>query len=147
MSDTLAAMRLWVAALVLCACGDGISLRIRVEHPAGVNVALTKVTVYESATLTCIDVAFARIAGDQLDAAKVSELAVDASGEVDGALTGISRVDHKVIVARGFAEDGTWITAECAEQDVVDEATKIVIKTMPTVSASTVLDIDANDPL
>ncbi|HEY5949813.1 MAG TPA: hypothetical protein VIV40_30165 [Kofleriaceae bacterium] len=139
-------MRVWVLAVVLCACGDDISLRVSVEHPAGVTVALTNVTVYESASLTCIDVAFARIGGDELDAVKVSEEAVANDGTVSGGLTGISRVDHKVIVARGYSDTGAWITAGCAEQDVVDEATKITITTVPTVIAATVLDNDPSDP-
>lgn len=154
MSDTLAAMTRWafarariaIPALVLSACGDDISLRVAVDHPADVTVDLTTVTVYESANLSCIDVAFARVGGDELDAAKVTEQSVSSDGEITGALTGISRVDHKVIVARGYSDTGAWITAGCAEQDVVDETITITIDTMPTVIAATVLDIDQSDP-
>jgi len=147
MSDTLDAMRVWVLAMVLCACGDDISLRVRVEHPAGVDVALTTVTVYESATVTCIDIAFARLGDAELDAIKVSEESVSADGETEGGLTGISRVDHKIIVARGFSASGEWVTAGCKEHDEVDEATTIVIETIPTVTAATVLDMtDTGDP-
>jgi hypothetical protein len=146
MNDTLLAMRLWVLAVVLCACGDDISLRVAVDHPTGVTVALTTVTVYESATLTCIDVAFARVGANELDAVKVTEQSVASDGEVTGALTGISRVDHKVIVARGFSDTGAWITAGCAEHDIVEETTDIVIDTMATVTASTVFDSEDGDP-
>jgi hypothetical protein len=139
-------MRLWAAALVLCACGDDISLRVRVEHAAGVAVDLTTVTVYESETLSCTDVAFARIGGDELKAIEVSEESVSHDGTVTGGLTNLSRVDHKVIVARGYSDTGAWITAGCAEQDVVDESTNLTIQTVPTVTAATVLDIDQNDP-
>ncbi|HEY5921652.1 MAG TPA: hypothetical protein VIV11_08270 [Kofleriaceae bacterium] len=140
-------MRVCALALVLSACGDDISLRVAVEHPSDVTVALTKVTIYESASLTCIDVAFSRFGPDELEAFAVTEQTVAADGEVTGALEGISRVDHKVIVARGYAESGAWITAGCEEHDVVEEATRIVITTVPTVDAATVLDIDLGDPL
>src|SRR5262245_10617435 len=142
MSDTLRAMRLWAVALVLAACGDDISLRVRVEHPTDVTVALTTVTIYESASVTCNDVASARVRGEELDAIKVTEESVASDGEVSGALTGISRIDHKVIVARGYSDSGAWITAGCAEQGAVDETTKVTIATIPTVTAATVLDID-----
>ncbi len=146
MSDTLRAMRLWAVALVLCACSDKIVLRVRVEHPTDVTVALTTVTVYESANVTCNDVASARVRGDELDAIAISEQSVASDGAITGELTDISRIDHKIIVARGYSESGAWITAGCAEQDVVDETTKVTIKTVPTVTAATVLDIDMNDP-
>src|SRR5262245_17359731 len=147
MNDTLAAMRVLALAVALCACGDDISLRVVVHHPAGVTIALTKVTIYESASLTCTDVSLARVGADELDAVRVAEQSVDADGNVDGTLDDISRVDHKVIVARGFSEAGAWITAGCEEHDVVQEATKIVIDTIPTVTASPVLDVDMTDPL
>jgi hypothetical protein len=146
MSDTLQGMRLWVAALLLCACGDDISLRVAVEHPTGSDVALTTVTIYESATVACRDISFSLLGAGELDAIRTAEESVSSDGETTGGLTGISRTDHKIIVARGYAADGTWRTAGCAEHDVVEDTTTIRIETVPTVTAATVLDIDPDDP-
>src|SRR5687768_1657331 len=125
MSDRLRPVRLVAVALILAACGDNLELRIAVDHPDGAAVTRTTVTVYESSTLTCIDVAFSRLGEDELDAVKVAEQTLMASGETDGDLTGISRTDHKVIVARGFAADGSWITeigrASCRERVEIAE--------------------------
>ena len=146
MSDTLSVMRLWALALVAAACGDNIELRVNVEHPSGVQVAHTTISIYESATLTCVDVAFTRIAPDELQGLLVTEETINADGTTDGALTGISRTDHKVIVARGYSDMGAWITAGCAEQDVLDKTVTVKITTEPTVNSATVLDIDLHDP-
>jgi hypothetical protein len=131
---------------MLCACGDDIALRVAVEHPAGSNVVLTTVTVYESAIVSCIDISFGRIGANELDALEVTRQSIASDGTEIGELTGISRVDHKIIVARGFDGEGAWITAGCAEHDVVDERTKITIATVPTVTASPVLDTNTSDP-
>jgi len=146
-SDRLRPMRLAALMLLAGACGGDLDLDVRVEHPAELDVAHTVVTVYESTTLTCIDVAFGRVGSDELDAVKVAEETVTSAGEHSGGLTGISRTDHKVIVVRGYGLGGEWISAGCAEQDVVGEDTRIPITTIPTVIAATVLDADPNDSL
>src|SRR6185369_10730831 len=147
MNDTLSGMRVWaLGLLVAAACGDDIELRVNVEHPSGVQVARTTISIYESAMLTCVDVAFTRIAPDELQGLLVTEQTINADGTTDGALTGISRTDHKVIVARGYSDMGAWITAGCAEQDALDQTVKVKITTVPTVSSATVLDIDQADP-
>lgn len=147
MNVTVATMRVWgvMIAAHLVACSE-ISLRISVEHPTNSTVALTKVSVYESPNLRCQDIAAARVSSDDVAAALVAEQSTTASGEVTGSLADLSRVDHKVIVARGYDEAGQWITAGCAEQDEIEEATVVAITTKPTVIAATVLDVDANDP-
>lgn len=146
-SDTLTPMRLLALVLIVGACGGDLDLDVSVEHPADLEVATTTVTVYESTTLTCIDIAFARIGANELDAAKVAEEAVTSTGEHSGKLAGVSRTDHKVIVARGYSTGGAWITAGCAEQDVVADDTRVAITTAATVTAATVLDANADDPL
>lgn len=147
MSDRLRPMRLAATALIVGACSGDLDLDVRVDHPAGAAVDRTTVTVYESATLTCVDVAFSRIGPDELSAVETSEQTVSRAGQGSGALSGVSRTDHKVIVARGYDADGNWITAGCAEQDLVTESTKIRITTITTVDAAIVLGTDAVDPL
>lgn len=150
MSDTLTRMRARGAVVTLAAllagCGDDISLRIAVEHPTTSAVALTKVSVYESPNLRCQDIATARVSADDIETALVAEESTSASGERTGSLSDLSRVDHKVIVARGYDVNGEWITAGCSEQDAVDETTTITIKTKETVTTATVLDNDPADP-
>jgi hypothetical protein len=131
-------MRLAVALAALTGCADP-SLDITVEHPAGVVVTKTVVTVYESDSLHCDDIAFSRLGPDELTAVKTAE-------SDDGDLSGISRTDHKVIVARGYGDAG-WVTAGCAEGDVVEGTQKVTIKTIATVNAATVQFMaDMNDP-
>src|SRR5262245_36517964 len=147
MSDRFRAMRLWAFGLVLCACGDDPKLHVRVEHDAGLPITRTEVSVYESASMDCIDVAFSRVGADELAAAFVTKQEVSATGETTGELTGISRTDHKVIVARGYDQDGNWRAAGCEEQDEVDGDVTVTVKTMRTVSTSLVpLEPDGADP-
>jgi hypothetical protein len=135
--------------VVFGACGDDPSLHVVVEHPAGLSVDKTVVTVYESPTLTCIDVAFRRIAETDLVPLAVAEETITSSGTVDGELSGISRVDHKVIVARGYDAMGEPLTGGCEEQDVVEGRTKVEIKTRELVTVSLVAPdpADTTDPL
>ena len=139
MSDTFAAMRL--GAVVLAACGNSPSLHVVVEHPSGITIEKTVVSVYESENLHCEDIAFSRVGGDELDAVLVSQ------AESAGELEGISRTDHKVIVARGYGAMGAWLTAGCAEADVVSGTLEVAIATVATVNAATVLGVDLADPL
>ena len=139
MGDTFAAMRLW--PLVVAACGNGPSLHVVVEHPSGMTIAKTVVSVYESANLHCDDIAFTRVTGDELDAVLVAQ------AEDGGELSGISRTDHKVIVARGYGAMGAWLTAGCVEADVVTGKLELTIETVATVTAATVLGVDVSDPL
>jgi hypothetical protein len=134
---------------LLGACGDDPSLHVVVEHPTGLTVDKTVVTVYESPTLTCIDVAFRRIAEADLVPLAVAEETIMASGAVDGELSGISRVDHKVIVARGYDAMGEPLTGGCEEQGVVEGRTKVEIKTRELVTVSLVAPdpTDNTDPL
>lgn len=150
MSDTLWRMRVCgvvvTIAALLAGCGDDYTLQIVVDHPTDVTIALTKISVYESPNLRCADIATVRVSQDEIEAALVAEQTVTSSGERTGSLDGLSRVDHKVIVARGYDAAGAWLTAGCSEQDVVSVATTVTVTTTPTVNTATVLDNDPNDP-
>src|SRR5262245_10019956 len=100
MNDTFRVMRL-VAVAAVAACAMP-SLQITVEHPAGIDIAKTVVSVYESDVLHCDDVAFTRLSSDELDPLLVAEETHNKDGTTTGDLSGISRTDHKVIVARGY---------------------------------------------
>ncbi|HTL38700.1 MAG TPA: hypothetical protein VL326_36465 [Kofleriaceae bacterium] len=136
-----------LAVLLLGGCGDDPSLHVVVEHPDGLAVVTTSVTVYESPTLKCVDVAFRRISDADLVPLVVAEDSVIYHGVGD--LSGISRVDHKVIVARGFDVMGEPLTAGCAEQEIVEGRTTVEIKTKELVTVSLVAPdpTDNTDPL
>ena len=146
MNDTFRAMRLVIVVAAVAACTDP-SLRIVVDQPDGVTLARTVVTVYESDAVTCGDIAFSRLGPTELDAIQVAEQTIGADGATIGEpLTDISRTDHKVIVARGYGNGAEWLTAGCVEADLIEGPTTLTITAIPTVIASTVLDLDAGDP-
>lgn len=135
-------------ALVLVACGSDPSLHVTVTHPDGAQVSSTTITVYESSSLSCDDVAFAKLTTDQLDAVAVTAETIESTGQVMGGLTGISRTDHKVVVARGFDAMGKLATAGCGEVDVIDGTKELAIATVSTVTVSLLLpDPTSSDPL
>jgi hypothetical protein len=110
----------WLAAAVVlaaAACGDHLSLRVEVHHPADAAVARTVVSIYESSTTTCAQIEYGDLTAAQLAALLVAEQALGA--DPGGALDGISRLDRKLVVARGFAADGRLVTAGCAQQDAI----------------------------
>src|SRR5688500_16875092 len=107
-----------VLLVVVAACGDDPSLRVSVKHPTEPRIhdaiRSTVVTVYESDALTCTEVEFGDRTEDELFALKVAEVETT-DGESTGTLDGVSRLDHKVIVARGRGIEGELITAGCVE--------------------------------
>ena len=126
--DTIRSMRL-CTLVVITACGSDPTLAVTVTHPTGLSVAKTTVTVYESTTLHCSDIEFSRLDAVALDALATSEADLDSPGAV-GSLSGISRTDNKVIVARGFDASGTLISAGCVEKGVVSGADTVAITTL-----------------
>src|SRR6266850_3839102 len=137
MGDTIEAMKSFAPlVLVLGACADDPTLHVTVTHPSGLSIASTTITDYESPTLTCEDVEFARLGPDELVAVAVASETVAADGQVTGGLTGISRADPKVIVARGFDMMGSLLSAGCAEVGVVDGSVKVPIATVVAATAS-----------
>ncbi len=134
MSDTILWMR-WCPVLVLAACASDPTLRITVDHPASLVVSSTELSVYQSATLTCENIEFADLDAAQLAAIQVAEETLSPPAPNTGSLDGLSRTDHKVIVARGF--NGTaLVSIGCAEQDVVSGDTQITITTLPAATVS-----------
>ncbi|HEY1558870.1 MAG TPA: hypothetical protein VGF94_28800 [Kofleriaceae bacterium] len=138
-------------------CSDDPALHVTVTHPTSVApaIASTTVTDYESPSLGCTDVEFAWLAPDQLAGLAIATETIDASGAISGNLDGISRVDHKVIVARGFDAAGALLAAGCAEQDVVDGSVELAIATEVAASPSIVVptmpgmavDVTVTDPM
>ncbi|HEY5948862.1 MAG TPA: hypothetical protein VIV40_25400, partial [Kofleriaceae bacterium] len=138
-------MRGVVALLVLAACGEHPSLRVEVEHPTDVTVATTSISVYESDLVTCDKVELGDLSADELAAAEVDTITVGAGVPADE-LT-MSRVDRKVIVARGFDADGANVSAGCAEKGVVGEGDELTIQTVLTAHVSVNgIGLDDADP-
>src|SRR2546430_5198727 len=109
-SDTVGVMRssrsravALAVAFVAAACASDPTLHVTVTNPQGLPIVSTTITVYESDSLRCEDVEFSRLTDAELGAAAVTAETIDATGNTTGALSGISRTDHKVIVARGVA--------------------------------------------
>jgi hypothetical protein len=129
MSDTINWMRLWMLGVVVACSGDP-TLEVEVTHPPSLMVASTTVTVYESATLTCEDVELARLDSNALEALAVTAETIDANGKATGALTGISRTDNKVIVARGYDNKQQLLAAGCVQKGEITGNDTVSITTL-----------------
>lgn len=134
-----------IAALGPAACAEHPSLRVDVVHPDDVTVATTTISVYESPLFSCEGVEFGDLSDNALAAAEVDQITVGAGLPADG-LT-MSRVDRKVIVARGYAQGGAYVSAGCEEKGVVGDNDKLTIKTELTASVSVNgIGLDDADP-
>lgn len=144
MDDRVRSMRIVALLAVVAACGDDPSLRISVKHPTDPRIhdaiRRTVVTVYESAALSCTDVEFGDRTADELFALKVAEVETTDSDST-GSFEGVSRLDHKVIVARGFGIADDLIAAGCVEIDDVETGPALI----ETVAAATATVSDAGD--
>lgn len=127
--DTMRSMRLYALVVLLAACGTDPTLAVTVVHPTGLSVATTTVTVYESGTLHCEDIEFARLDAAGLVAVETSEADLDASG-APGSLSGISRTGNKVIVGRGFDTNGVLVSAGCIEKAEVTGTDSVTVTTV-----------------
>ena len=145
MSDTIRWMRLWPALAVLTACGSDPTLEVVVTHATGPTVAYTTVTVYQSASMSCEDVEFARLDAVQLDALAVTEETIDATGAVTGELTGMSRTENKVIVARDFDADDALVAINCVQKGEVVGNDVVEIQTIIAAQVSLKPPIDVGD--
>jgi hypothetical protein len=121
-------MRSCASLLVLAACSSDPVLHVTVTHPTGVTIASTTVTVYESKMFACQDIAYGDIDDVSLQAAQVASETIGAQGTT-GALTGLSRTDTKLVVARGYDANGGLLAAGCAEQGVVSGDVELAITT------------------
>nr|HEX4313562.1 hypothetical protein [Kofleriaceae bacterium] len=124
------------AAATQLACGSDPSLTVDVQNPSGLGIASTQVSVYQSAELACDGVEFGDLDDEQLQALLVTEETIGSDGQHTGELTGMSRTDTKVIAARAFASDGTFVAAGCVEKGVIGDDDSVVITTEPTVDVS-----------
>lgn len=121
-------------ATLIAACSSDPTLAVTVTHPSPVTVATTEVTVYESDSLKCTDLEFARVDPAGLEALSADDVMLD--GTARGALSGISRTGHKVIVARGFDAAMALVTIGCAEKDEVIGADTVTISTFVAAAVS-----------
>ncbi|HEY6040270.1 MAG TPA: hypothetical protein VIV58_38565 [Kofleriaceae bacterium] len=121
-------------ATLIAACSSDPTLAVTVTHPPPVTVATTEVTVYESDSLKCTDLEFARVDPAGLEALSADDVMLD--GTARGALSGISRTGHKVIVARGFDAAMALVTIGCAEKDEVIGADTVTISTFVAAAVS-----------
>ncbi len=146
MSATIVSMKQWVVAVVaLTACGEHPHLRVEVTHPPDVDVKTTTISVYESDLVSCEKVEFGDLSNDELAAAKVDEIAIAAGLPADD-LT-MSRVDPKVIVARGYDQGGLFVSAGCGEKGLVGDGDSLKIDSVLTASVSVNgIGLDDADP-
>ncbi len=134
-----------VCAIALGACGEHPSLRVEVVHPDDIDVATTTITVYQSDLFSCAKIELGDLSDDQLLAAEVDQITIGDGLAADD-LT-MSRVDPKVIVARGYDADGAYVSAGCAEKGVVSEGDSLVIETELTAHVSVNgIGLDTADP-
>ena len=124
--------------LLLAACGSDPTLHVTVTHPQGAQVVKTVVSVYEGA-FGCVDVEFGDLTHDQLQASLVAEETLADGAAPVGNLDGISRVDPKIVVARGYGSDGRLRTEGCVEKDVVQGTDELALSTVMTATASIAL--------
>lgn len=124
---------------VVAACADEPSLRVDVTHAPddadiAALVATTTITVYEGA-LTCREVELGDVFGPALDGFAVTSVTTTAES-TSGSFGGVSRLEAKVVVARGQAADGALVTAGCAEHGEIVEDSQLAIATVPTATVS-----------
>lgn len=145
MNDRLRPMRLVVLAVLgVAACSDAPSLRVDVEHP--LEVARTTISVYEPQSFLCEQVEFGDVSEAELAAARVAEIEI-AGDVITGSLEDLSRTAPKVIVARGFAADGTLASAGCAEKGEIEGADRInIITKLAALVSIGPLVVTGNDP-
>jgi hypothetical protein len=132
---TIRSMRL-LALVVLAACNAAPTLTVVVHHPDGLVVATTEVTVYESQTLTCIDVEFGVLPEAELAALITGDETLEPGGAVTGTLDGISRTNNKVIVARGFDTTGALVSASCVQETTISGNETVTIDTVVAASVA-----------
>ncbi|HEY4242997.1 MAG TPA: hypothetical protein VGM88_24445 [Kofleriaceae bacterium] len=141
-------MRLALAVIALSsytACTTDPELDVVVHHP--LTVASTTVTVYESASLSCDDIEFDTLSADQLATIAVTSASIDAAGDASGELTGMSRTDPKIVVARGYDGSGALIAVGCVAYGVIDGRASVEVDTNIAATPSVGLaGVGADDP-
>lgn len=136
--DHVLRLGLAIAAIGYFGCASDPSLQIEVVHDPAIAAVVdhTVVSIYAQMDLTCAQIEFGDISDDQLRGA----LAAEAS---DGeALSGIPRVDAKVIVARGYSAAGALVAAGCVAEGEITDRAKVTVTTVPTATVSVTLAAD-----
>jgi hypothetical protein len=121
-------------ALGAAACGDDLALRVVVHHPEDAGVVRTVVSIYESSSTTCAQIELGDLSAAELAAILVTEQTL--TGAEPGALDGISRVDRKLVVARGFDAMGRLAAAGCTEKEVISGRDVVEVETDFAVTLS-----------
>ncbi len=132
---------------MVASCSDDLSLRVLIDHPMAVT--RTEISVYESGGVDCESIEFGDLDQAQLAAASIAEETLAADGTVSsGDLDSLSRTETKVIVARGYGDDGALVTAGCAEKGVIEgnDVVKITTVLAATVSIAAIDPEGATDP-
>ena len=132
--------RAWLVAIAagglgLAACSDP-TLSVTVDVPAGYRADIASVSLadYESDSLDCAPIAFGDVPAEQLAGALATQ--VEAAPGSSAALTGVSRLDRKVLVARGLDQGGAEVVAGCATLGPIDGDTSVTIETEPVAIAT-----------
>ncbi len=138
-------MRLAVLLVIgLSACGDDLSLVVDVTHRNPVD--RTVISIYESDSIDCTKIEFGDIDGGALAAALVAEEVHTTSG-VTGSLDGASRTEVKYIVARGYANDGTLLSAGCTAKGEVTGTDHVTVQADEALTVSAIAEPpDVADP-
>ena len=122
-------------AVALPACSDPtLSVTIDVDPAYRPQVTAVQLADYEQASLHCDAIELGDESAQLLDGALTTQ--VDVAPGASAALSGIARVDHKVLVARGLDAAGELVVAGCRELDALDGDVSIDIATVPAALVS-----------
>jgi hypothetical protein len=142
MDVSLTGMR-WLAlapVLGVLACGPDPSLSVEVDQPnenrIGDALRETTVSIYESDGLTCDQIEFGDLTTEQLEALLKTRVSIVKGTGTSDTFSGVSRLGHKVIVARGLGEKGGLLTAACAELDEIHEGETLKLKAVVAAKVS-----------
>jgi len=137
-------VRVALAALVTLAvagCSDPtIDVRVEIPDRYRADVDTIEVTDYELDKVECDAIAYGDVPAEQLTGARRTEVQVTPGGGAP--LAGVSRLDHKLLVARGRNAAGDLVVAGCTAVDVVEGAQTVTIATEPAA----LVTIDPRDP-
>ena len=124
-------MRAALVAWLLCgACSDPtLSVTIDIDPAYRAQITAVQLADYEQATLHCDAIELGDETAPELDGAL--NVQVDVAPGATAPLTGIARVDHKVLVARGLDAAGELVVAGCRELDALDGDVSVDITTEP----------------
>jgi hypothetical protein len=128
MDGTVESMTRAVAVLAItgaAACTSSYSLEVSVQHPPGSEVTRTVVSVYESSSARCAHIELGDLTAAELDAILVTEQEVGSGA----GLSGIARVERKLVVARGYDAQARLRTAGCSEQGEIEGRAEVLVTT------------------